>query len=235
MSVLPPIEQKASYVEHMFSRIAARYDMMNALMTFGMDRGWRRRAIGLVDVPRAGYALDIGTGTGDFLPLLAERGAFAVGADFTLAMMQAGLPKVAAHSTKAAFVNGDALCLPFPDACFDVITTGFMMRNVVDISQAFAEMYRVARPGGRMVCLEVARPQHGILRLGHMLYFERVVPLLAQSFGGDKQAYTYLPQSARLFPAPERLAVLMRDAGWQQVEFRLLSLGAVALHVGTKG
>lgn len=234
MSVLPPIEEKASYVEQMFSRIATRYDMMNGLMTFGMDRGWRRRAIEWVDPPSGGYALDVGTGTGDFLPLLAERAAFAVGADFTLPMMQAGLPKLARHRAATAFVNGDALCLPFPDASFDVITTGFMMRNVVDIRQAFAEMYRVARPGGRMVCLEVARPESSILRLGHRVYFEQVVPLLAQSFGGDKQAYTYLPQSARLFPAPAQLAALMGHVGWHAVEFRLLSLGAVALHYGAK-
>lgn len=234
MSVLPPIEEKASYVEEMFSRIAARYDTMNALMTFGMDRSWRRQAIEVLRPPRAGYALDVGSGTGDFLPLLAEHSAFAVGVDFTLAMMQAGQPKLDSYRAATAFVNGDALCLPFPNACFDVITTGFTMRNVVDIGQAFREMYRVTKPGGRMICLEVAKPRSAILRLGHRIYFEQIVPVLAQSFGGDKQAYRYLPQSARLFPAPEQLARLMREAGWRNVEYRLLSLGAVALHLGVR-
>jgi demethylmenaquinone methyltransferase/2-methoxy-6-polyprenyl-1,4-benzoquinol methylase len=234
MSVLPPIDQKAAYVERMFAQIAQRYDLINRVMTFGLDEGWRRYAVEQVAPPAGGRALDVGTGTGDFLPVLAARGAFAVGADFTLPMMQAGLPKITDLAGRGVFVSGDAMKLPFADQSFDAITTGFTMRNVVDIEVAFREMWRVTRPGGRMACLEVARPRNPLTRLGHQLYFEQVVPRLAALFGGDRRAYTYLPQSARAFPPPERLADLMRAAGWQDVRYRLVGLGAAAVHIGIK-
>ena len=236
MSVLPPPEEKARYVERMFARIASGYDRVNRVMTFGLDQGWRRHVVELVAPPIGGRSLDVGTGTGDFLPELAgwTRSGLAVGVDFTLPMMQAGQPKLVDLGPRAAFVGGDALRLPFPDQSFDAITTGFVMRNVVDIRQAFAEMYRVARPGGIMACLEVARPRNPLIRMGHRLYFEGVVPWIGQILGGDRRAYTYLPQSARAFPGPEQLAELMREVGWQFVSYRLHSLGAVAIHVGAR-
>ncbi|RRR75713.1 MAG: ubiquinone/menaquinone biosynthesis methyltransferase [Candidatus Viridilinea halotolerans] len=236
MASLPSPEAKAAYVEQMFARIASGYDRVNRVMTFGLDQGWRRRVVELVAPPVGGRALDVGSGTGDFLPELAAwlDGGLAVGVDMTLPMLQAGLSKIAGLGEQAAFVRGDALRLPFPDACFDVITTGFVMRNVVDISQAFAEMYRVTRPGGVMACLEVARPRYALVRLGHQIYFEQVVPWIGQLLGGDRRAYTYLPQSARAFPPPDTLAALMHDAGWQFVSYRHYGLGAVAIHVGAK-
>lgn len=237
MSVLPPTEEKAVFVERMFARIAPGYDRVNRVMTFGLDQGWRRRVVEQVAPPVGGRTLDVGTGTGDFLPLLAawSQGGFSVGVDFTVPMMAAGQPKLAGLGpARAGFVGGDALRLPFPDESFDAITTGFVMRNVTDIAQAFAEMYRVARPGGVMACLEVARPRNPLVRAGHRLYFEGVVPVIGQLLGGDRRAYTYLPQSARAFPAPGALAELMRRAGWQHVTYRLYGMGAVAIHVGAK-
>jgi demethylmenaquinone methyltransferase/2-methoxy-6-polyprenyl-1,4-benzoquinol methylase len=235
MSVLPEIDEKARYVERMFARIAPGYDRVNRVMTFGLDQGWRRTVVHQVAPPVGGVTLDVGTGTGDFLPELAAwtRTGITVGLDFTVPMMQAGWPKVAPVAG-AGFVGGDALRLPFPDNSFDAITTGFVMRNVTDIAQAFAEMYRVARPGAAMACLEVARPRNPLVRLGHRVYFEGVVPWIGQALGGDRRAYTYLPQSARAFPAPERLAEMMREAGWRHVTFRLVGLGAAAIHVGAK-
>lgn len=237
MSVLPPIEEKAEYVERMFARIAPAYDRVNRVMTFGLDQRWRRRVVEQVAPPLGGRALDVGTGTGAFLPELAAwtRHGMVVGVDFTLSMMVTGREKLD-HliGDRVVFVGGDALRLPFPDNTFDAITTGFMMRNVTDIIQAFREMYRVARPGGAMACLEVARPRHPLVRLAHRLYFEGVVPWIGQIVGGDRQAYTYLPQSARHFPPPEQLAAMMREAGWRYVTYRLYSLGAVAIHVGAK-
>lgn len=234
MSVLPPQDEKAAYVERMFARIADGYDRMNGVMTFGMDRGWRDVAVDAVAPPVGARTLDVGTGTGDFLPLLGAWacGGIAVGVDFTLPMMQAGRTK--ADGVRAAFVAGDALTLPFADATFDAITTGFVMRNVVDIGGAFAEMCRVAKPGALVACLEVARPRNPLLRLGHQLYFQRVVPLLARALGADPAAYTYLPQSAQRFPPPEALAQIMQRAGWADVRYRLLGMGAVAVHVGRK-
>lgn len=247
MSVLPPPESKAPYVERMFAQIAPTYDQVNRVMTFGMDQSWRQFVVDAVAPPVNGRALDVGTGTGDFLPLLAEwmPHGVAIGVDFCLPMMRAGWPKLdlartdggappPAGGAAMAFVGGDALQLPFPAASFDVITTGFTMRNVTDIGAAFREMWRVTRPGGAMACLEVARPRHPLLRLGHQFYFERLVPVMGGLISGDQRAYTYLPQSARAFPSPSELADLMRSAGWQFVSYRLLSGGAVAVHVGAK-
>jgi demethylmenaquinone methyltransferase/2-methoxy-6-polyprenyl-1,4-benzoquinol methylase len=158
----------------------------------------------------------------------------AVGLDFTVPMMRAGLPKLDGRRECAAFVGGDALCLPFPDETFHAITTGFTMRNVTNISAAFREMWRVGRPGCLVACLEVARPSNPLIRLGHRIYFGYVVPLLARALGADPTAYTYLPQSARAFPPPATLARIMQDTGWRQVQYTLLGLGAVAVHVGIK-
>jgi demethylmenaquinone methyltransferase/2-methoxy-6-polyprenyl-1,4-benzoquinol methylase len=236
MSVLPPTEEKAAYVERMFTRIAPGYDRMNQIMTGGMDRGWREFAVAAVAPPANGRALDIGSGTGDFLLGLSGwmPHGLAVGVDFTVPMMRAGLPKLGGRSERAAFVGGDALRLPFPDSTFDAITTGFTLRNVVDIDAAFREMWRVGRPGCVAACLEVARPRNPLIRLGHRVYFERLVPLLAGVLGADSTAYTYLPQSARAFPPPDTLARIMLESGWRQVRYTLLGLGAVAVHVGVK-
>jgi demethylmenaquinone methyltransferase/2-methoxy-6-polyprenyl-1,4-benzoquinol methylase len=236
MSVLPPIEEKAVYVERMFARIAPGYDRMNRVMTGGLDRGWREFAVQAVAPPARGRALDIGSGTGDLLLELAGwvPDGLSVGVDFTVPMMRAGLPKLDGSRGRAAFVGGDALRLPFPDATFDAITTGFTMRNVTDIGGAFREMWRVARAGCVLACLEVARPRSSLLRLGHQVYFERVVPLLARALGADSAAYTYLPQSARAFPSPDALARIMQEAGWQQVRYTLLGMGAAAVHTAIK-
>jgi demethylmenaquinone methyltransferase/2-methoxy-6-polyprenyl-1,4-benzoquinol methylase len=235
MTVLPPPETKAAYVEQMFARIAPGYDRMNRLMTLGFDQGWRQRAVQAIAPPADGRALDIGTGTGDFLPILGAwmPEGLVVGLDFTVPMMQAGLPKLA-EMPSAGFVGGDALRLPFPDATFDAITTGFTMRNVTDIGAAFREMWRVGRPGCVLACLEVARPRSPLVRLGHRIYFEQIVPRLTALFGADRVAYTYLPQSARAFPEPPALARIMQDAGWSEVRYTMLMMGAAAVHTAIK-
>ena len=236
MTVLPPPEEKAVYVEQMFTRIAPYYDRMNRLLTFGMDESWREFAVNAVAPPVNGRALDVGCGTGDFLVNLAPwmPDGIAVGVDYTLSMMQTGRAKIDALNAQVSFVGSDALCLPFADNTFDVITTGFMMRNVTDIDQAFREMWRVARPGCVLACLEVAHPRNSLLRWGHTIYFRRLVPLLARLWGADATAYTYLPESARDFPPPNALARIMQQAGWQNVHYTLLGFGAVAVHTGWK-
>ncbi len=238
MSVLPELSEKATYVERMFARIAPGYDRVNRVMTFGLDQGWRRHMVAKVAPPVGGNALDVGTGTGDFVPELAAwvGDGLAVGVDFTIAMMAAGQPKIdhLAEHGRAGFVGGDALRLPFPDNSFDAITTGFMLRNVTDIRTALAEMYRVARPGAMMACLEVARPKNPLFRFGHRIYFEGVVPWIGELLGSDRSAYTYLPQSARAFPPPDALAHMMRVVGWEHVSYELVGLGAAAIHTGAK-
>lgn len=236
-SVLPAIEEKAHYVEQMFARIAPGYDRVNRVMTFGLDQGWRQKAVAMVAPPVGGATLDVGTGTGDFVPDLSAwtRTGLAVGIDFTVPMMRAGWPKLdPLGASRGAFVGGDALELPFADETFEAITTGFVLRNVVNIPQALREMYRVARPGAMMACLEVARPRNPLVAFGHRLYFEGLVPWIGQLLGGDRRAYTYLPQSARAFPTPDRLAMLMTEAGWCHVRYHLVGFGAAAIHVGAK-
>ncbi len=235
MSVLPKPGEKAAYVERMFDTIAPRYDRINRLMTLGLDQGWRQQVVELVAPPYNARMLDVGTGTGDFLPLLAAWApqGLAVGLDFSRPMMRSGQHKLV-DVERMAFVAGDALRLPFADEYFAAITTGFVMRNVTDIGQAFREMWRVAVPGAALACLEVARPQQPWLRLGHRIYFEGLVPRLGGWLGSDRQAYRYLPQSARAFPAPSVLARIIAQAGWQSVRYRRLSMGAVAIHVAIK-
>ena len=239
-SVLPAPGDKPAYVRHMFDTIAERYDRVNRLMTFGLDQGWRRFAVYEVSAPIPHgsvtvRALDVGTGTGDFLPILrrALPGAVVVGVDFSPLMMQAGLHN-AAGIAGGGFAGGDALRLPFRDDTFDAVTTGFALRNVADLPAALRELYRVTRPGRRMACLEVARPAQPLVRLLHRIYFNQVVPLIGGVVGGNRTAYTYLPQSAAQFPAPDDLCELLRAAGWRRPRYRLLGLGAVAVHTAEK-
>ena len=227
---------KRRYVMGMFSRIAGRYDLMNTLMTGGQDERWRqmvRRAAGPI---QGQWTLDVGTGTGKIAHDLARDGARAVGLDLTLGMMQSGQQEMArvGKPGPVRFVCGDALALPLPDNTFACVTTGFTLRNVTDIEAAFREMARVVRPGGRVICLEVATPQNPLFRLGHRIYTQGVVPLLGRLIAGDADAYRYLPNSMAQFPAPARLAEIMGAAGLGRVRYRVLMLGSVAIHVGVK-
>jgi demethylmenaquinone methyltransferase/2-methoxy-6-polyprenyl-1,4-benzoquinol methylase len=207
-------------------------------MTFGLDQGWRRFAVEQVSaglISEDLRVLDVGTGTGDFLPMLrrALPHATVVGVDFSLPMMRAGRAKNA-PTGPGGFAGGDAMCLPFADGTFDAVTTGFAMRNVADLPTALAELRRVARPGARMACLEVAQPAWAPLRLGHRWYFNLVVPLIGAVLTGHPQAYSYLPQSAARFPSPPQLSRLLVEAGWRNPCYRLLGFGAVAVHTVEK-
>jgi demethylmenaquinone methyltransferase / 2-methoxy-6-polyprenyl-1,4-benzoquinol methylase len=232
-------ERKAQYVETMFDTIAPRYDLMNRVMTFGMDRCWRNYVVAQAASPIDGSALDVATGTGDIAIALAQRigpRGVVIAADFSREMMRPGPGKAARAGVGAAvrFMTADALDLPFPDDTFDCVTTGFAMRNVTDIERAFREMRRVTKPGGRVVCLEVAKPGLPPMRFLHQMYFNHLVPLLGRIITGNGEAYRYLPESARNFPPPPALAAIMERAGLRAVRFRRLTLGAVAVHTGTK-
>lgn len=232
-------ERKAEYVNRMFGQIAPTYDRVNRLMTFGLDQGWRKVVVAEAAPPFGGKALDVATGTGDIAlslaPKVGPQGEI-IASDFSLEMMLPGPGKAqkAGFADRIRWVGADALNLPFADNTFDCVTTGFAMRNVVDIEQAFRDMGRVVKPGGRVVCLEVARPKFAPVRWGHQLYFNYIVPVLGRLISGHREAYTYLPDSARNFPPPEELKKIMERAGLTQVRFRRYGLGAVAIHVGVK-
>ncbi len=232
-------ENKAQYVNRMFNQIAPTYDRVNRLMTFGLDQGWRKAVVAACQLKPGGRALDVATGTGDIALELGKAvgpQGEVIASDFAFDMMLPGLPKAdkAGMNNIIQFLAADALNLPFADNSFDAITTGFAMRNVVDIQKAFSEMNRVVKPGGKVVCLEVARPRWAIIRFGHQLYFNKIVPLIGKLISGHKEAYTYLPESAKNFPPPEELKRIMERAGLEQVSFRLYGLGAAAIHVGSK-
>jgi demethylmenaquinone methyltransferase / 2-methoxy-6-polyprenyl-1,4-benzoquinol methylase len=227
-------EQKARYVSGMFGRIARRYDLMNALMSFGRDRAWRRFTVNKARTRQGGLALDVATGTGRIAQELARRGTRAVGIDFSAPMMVQGRSEGVGAREPVYFAGADALRLPFEDNTFDCATSGFAMRNVTNIESAFREMHRVVKPGSRIVCLEVGRPHFAPARLFHGLYTRRIVPAMGKIIAGDSDAYTYLPSSMGKFPMPEELARIMEKAGIKNVHWKQLTFGAVAVHWGTK-
>lgn len=227
-------QAKARYVRGMFGRIARRYDLMNMLMSFGQDGAWRRYTVRQAAPLQGALALDVATGTGRIAQELARRGASAVAVDFSLPMMLQGRFDGVGVGEKVLFAGADALHLPFSNSTFDCVTTGFAMRNIIDIEGAFREMYRVLKPGGRVVCLEVGRPRYAVTRFFHHIYTRKIVPLLGKLVAGDSDAYTYLPSSMGRFPPPPELARIMRRVGFKQVLYRQLTFGAVAIHRGVK-
>jgi demethylmenaquinone methyltransferase/2-methoxy-6-polyprenyl-1,4-benzoquinol methylase len=207
---------------------------MNRLMTFGLDERWRRLVVRLANLPPAGRLLDAGTGTGGIA--LAARHRFpalqVVAADFSAEMMAVGRCRPGGGTL--TWCAADALHLPFRDASFDALTSGYLVRNVADLPLALAEQVRVVRPGGRVVCLDTcpapARPLKPLVRL----FMDRIIPLLGRIIARDADAYTYLPASTRHFLPPEALAALMTEAGLTAVRWQRLMLGSVAVHWGTR-
>jgi demethylmenaquinone methyltransferase/2-methoxy-6-polyprenyl-1,4-benzoquinol methylase len=212
-------------VRTMFDRIAPVYDVMNHVMTAGLDARWRRLAAESVVQP-GDRVLDAACGTGDLAVADLKAGAGRVtGLDFSEKMLQR-----ARRKAPLDWVQGDMLALPFADATFDSATVGFGVRNVADLELSLRELRRVLRPGGRVAILEITHPR-GALTPFFSLWFDRVVPLLGKLLpGGD--AYTYLPASVKRFPTAERLSDMLREAGFGEVRFRLLAGSIVALHTG---
>jgi demethylmenaquinone methyltransferase/2-methoxy-6-polyprenyl-1,4-benzoquinol methylase len=216
----------AEGVRRMFDRIAPVYDLMNRVMTAGLDRRWRQVTIEQVVRP-GDRVLDACCGTGDLAISAQRSGAgVVVGLDFAERMLEVARRKEPAIE----WVRGDMLALPFDDGSFDAATVGFGVRNVDDLEAGLRELRRVLRPGGRLGILEITTPR-GVLAPFYRLWFDRVIPLLGKVLpGGD--AYTYLPASVRRFPVPEELAALLRRCGFDGVRFRVFAGGIVALHVG---
>lgn len=223
---LPRGPEKARTVRTMFDRIAGRYDLVNRVMTFGMDRGWRRRTVGSLRLPPGSRVLDLASGTGDLCRELARRGHAPVGVDFSWGML-------AAARTDAPLVQADVLALPIADGAADGATCGFALRNVVDLGTLVAELARVVRPGGRIALLEVAEPRHPLLRAGYRVWFRGVVPVIGGLLS-DREAYAYLPRSTAYLPPHPRVVAMLREAGFGDARREPLSGGIVQLFTGTR-
>ncbi len=223
---LPEGEEKARAVRAMFDTIAPRYDLVNRIMTFRMDVGWRRRAIRSLRLPARAVVLDLACGTGDMCRDLLDAGLRPVGADLSFGML-------AAARTDAPLAHADGLALPFPDDAVDGVVCGFALRNFAALPPMLAELGRIVRPGGRIALLDVAEPPNPLMRVGHSIYFGRVVPVVGGLLS-NKDAYRYLPKSVAYLPEPEELLGMVVDAGFGDAERTLLSGGISQLYVATR-
>jgi demethylmenaquinone methyltransferase/2-methoxy-6-polyprenyl-1,4-benzoquinol methylase len=225
-ATLPQGEEKVRAVDRMFDTIAPRYDLLNRLLTFRMDVGWRRRAVRSLGLPAGSAVLDLACGTGDLCRELAAVGLRPVGVDRSQGMLDAA-------RTDAALVRGDCLRLPIPDGAVDGIVCGFALRNFLGLEPFFAECARVLCSGGRVAILEVSQPANPLLRAGHAVYFDRVVPLVGGLIS-DRAAYRYLPKSAAYLPPDPGLVRLLAGAGFPDARRQPLSVGIAQLLTGTR-
>ena len=223
---LPEGDEKATAVRSMFDAIAPRYDMVNRIMTFRMDVRWRRLAVGSLALRRDSAVLDLACGTGDLCRELESAGLAPVGVDLSFGML-------AEARTDAPLMQGDALRLPVRVGSVDGVTCGFALRNLVELAPFFTELGRVLRPGGRIALLEVDRPPNRVMRWGHGVYFGRVVPLIGGMIS-DASAYRYLPRSVAYLPDPDAMRAMIKQAGFVDVERRLLSGGIAQLVTATR-
>jgi demethylmenaquinone methyltransferase/2-methoxy-6-polyprenyl-1,4-benzoquinol methylase len=223
---LPQGEEKVRAVRRMFDDIAPRYDLVNRVMTFGLDIRWRKRTVRELGLPAASRVLDLACGTGDFCRELAAKGYRPVGIDLSYGML-------AAARTGAPLVQADILRLPVPGAAADGVTCGFALRNLVELPAFFAELARVVRAGGRIALLEVCQPSNRVLRAGHGLYFGKVVPRIGGLLS-DPAAYRYLPKSVAYLPPPAAMLDQLSAAGFDHVRRHVLFPGAAQLLLGTR-
>lgn len=227
--------EKRTYVREMFTAIAPTYDRLNRVISLGLDQRWRRDAVGRLGWERSpeGMYLDLCAGTLDFGAMLARQRGFRgriIGADFVQRMLRLGRGK----SSRLAPVAADALALPFPDRTFDGAMVGWGARNLVDLDGGLREAARVLKPGARLVILEMTLPPNPGMRRVFLFYFDRVLPWIGRVVSKHTNAYTWLPESTRSFPAPAELAGRMERAGFVDVRYHLILGGVTAVHVGTR-
>jgi demethylmenaquinone methyltransferase/2-methoxy-6-polyprenyl-1,4-benzoquinol methylase len=223
----------AGYVREMFARVAPRYDLLNHLLSFNIDRLWRRavarRFRSILANPDA-RVLDLCCGTGDLAWALHRAGkAGVIGSDFCHPMLTRAGSKFA-----LPFVEGDALGMPFVDGCFDLVTVAFGFRNLADYAAGLREMHRLLRAGGQAAILEFSEPSGPLMGPLYRFYSRNILPKVGGAISGDPAAYTYLPASVKRFPAPEELAAWMREVGFENARFERFTGGVVCLHTGTK-
>jgi len=223
---LPVGEEKTRRVREMFDTIAPRYQMVNRLMTLGLDARWRRRTVRSLGLPASSTVLDVATGTGDLAAEARRQGHCVVGVDLSIGML-------AADRDKPAAAQCDAAALPLSDRAVDGVLCGYALRNFTDLRACLAEMARVLRPGGRVALLEVSEPPGGLTRMGFEIWFNRVVPLIGGTIS-DRDAYQYLPKSVAYLPGTDELRAMLRDVGFSGVNRQLLSGGLSQLVTATR-
>ena len=230
----PEGDERAAYVREMFGQISDRYDLINRLMALGQDRIWRRKAVHAAALPPGGLLLDVGSGTGDIAleALRSDATLRIIAADFSAQMMQVGRRRP--NGQRIFWCHTDALELPFPDATFDAVTSGYLVRNVIDVRRAFEEQIRVVKPGGRVVCLETSPAQRNALRPLVLFHLKVVIPLLGYLIARNRAAYMYLPQSTQAFMTPDQLAVIMKNIGLKDVSYHQFMFGTMTVHMGVR-
>jgi demethylmenaquinone methyltransferase / 2-methoxy-6-polyprenyl-1,4-benzoquinol methylase len=223
---LPHGDEKTKHVRTMFDAIAPRYELVNRLMTFGLDARWRRRAVSDLRLAPASVVLDVAAGTGDFSRELRRQGQRAIAADLSYNML---------HTARNVDIRiqADASHLPFRWASFDGATCGYALRNFTDLEKTFTEMARVLRPGGRLSLLEVAEPRAGLWRTGFRFWFRRVVPFIG-SVLSDRDAYHYLPASTAYLPETGEIVAMLNRAGFSAVNHRRIMGGLSQQFLATR-
>ena len=225
-------------MRRLFATIADRYDFITRFLSYGQDRRWKRRAIRLARLRPEDRVLDLACGTGDLMFEAAASTSRVVGLDVTHRMLQLALARAARHSeavrARCGFVTGDMGALPFGEAHFDVVTTGYGLRNVPVLTEAIGEIHRVLAPGGRLVSLDFNRPTNAVVRQAYWIYLTVVGSGLGLALHGDADTYRYIPESIRNYPGAEGVATMLRAQGFQRVDVIPILAGFMAIHVATK-
>jgi demethylmenaquinone methyltransferase / 2-methoxy-6-polyprenyl-1,4-benzoquinol methylase len=219
---------KGRYVRSLFATIADRYDFITVALSYGQDRRWKRRVVDLAAPRRGSRALDLATGTGDIAFALAARGARVTGLDITLRMIE--LARAKHDRAAAAFLVGDMLALPFPSASFEIVTTGYGLRNVPHLEMAIDEIHRVLAPGGRFVSLDFNRPGNGMVRAAYLAYLTTVGGALGWALHRDPDTYRYIPASIRQYPGAAAVARMFEARGFEAVRSHPVLGGLMAIH-----
>jgi ubiquinone/menaquinone biosynthesis methyltransferase len=225
---------KRRYVSRLFATIADRYDFVTVALSYGQDKRWKRRLVRLADANARTRALDLATGTGDIAFALAARGARVVGLDITRRMVDLARAKAPEGLAGPSFLVGDMLALPFPDASFDVVTTGYGLRNVPDLTVAIDEIGRVLRPGGLLLSLDFNRPDAAAVRAAYLLYLTIVGGMLGWVLHRDPDTYRYIPASIRRYPGARAVVRLMEARGFTDVRYDPVLGGLMAIHQARK-